>query len=121
MVMESIYYSRFVDADNINIVDGGKTMTTKEFFEKVAGDAELAGKLQKVKTPEEFYEAAKEGGLTDSFEAFTAAVKELKDAAEKLGSAEIDSVVGGGDTNTFTTTTVISAPPCGPVQAAAVI
>ncbi len=83
-----------------------KTMTTKEFIEKVNSDAALAEKFQNVKTPEECYEIAKAVGLTDSFEVFLAVAKEIKAEAEKLNPAEIDAVSGGvGNTTLYPETT----------------
>ena len=80
-------------------------MTTKEFFEKCAANAEIAGKLAAAKTPEECFEIAKANGVTDSIDVFTACAKEINDAAAEMDPSEVDAIVGGGDTVTTATTT----------------
>ena len=71
-------------------------MTTKEFIEKLAKDEVLAKKMESCKSPEEAYEAAKEEGLTDDFEAFkTIMTAENKQIKGELSDNELDNIAGG--------------------------
>lgn len=84
-------------------------MTTREVFEKLNQNEELALKIKAMKSPEEVYAACKEAGLTDSMEEFKKAASEINDAITKLDDADVDAVVGGGSTiTTITTTTTAS-------------
>lgn len=84
-------------------------MTTKEVFQKLNENNELALKLKALKTPEELYAALKEIGLTDSIEEFKKAAGEINSSISKLNAADLDAISGGGDTiTTLTTTTTAS-------------
>ena len=93
-------------------------MTTKEVFEKLNQDNELALKVKAMKTPEEVYEACKVIGLTDSMEEFKKAAAAINDTISTLSEEDLAAVAGGKckqSITTLTTTTTAS------IAAAAVI
>ena len=85
-------------------------MTTLEAFTKLNADAALAEKTKaECKTPEQVFEVLKSIGLTDDFETFKKASAEFNESVTKMNDADVDAVVGGGDTiTTLTTTTTAS-------------
>ena len=71
-------------------------MTTKEFVEKASQNEELAKKMGACKKPEEAYEAAKEAGLTDDYDAFTKYMTELNEKlSQELSDEELENAAGG--------------------------
>jgi len=73
-------------------------MNTKELAKKLATYKAVTEKLEaECKTPEAAYEALKELGLTDSFEQFKQAAKELAAEAAKMSQEEIEAVVAAAD------------------------
>ncbi len=71
-------------------------MTTKEFVEKASQNEELAKKMKACKKPEEAYEAAKEAGLTDDYDAFTKYMTELNEKlSQELSDEELENAAGG--------------------------
>jgi len=69
-------------------------MNTKELAKTLATYKAVTAKLEaECKTPEAAYEALKELGLTDSFEQFKQAAKELAAEAAKMSQEEIEAVV----------------------------
>lgn len=86
-------------------------MTTKEVFQKLNENNELALKVKALKTPEEIYAACKELGLTDSIEEFKKAAGEINSSLSKLDAADLDAISGGSSNTitTLTTTTTASA------------
>ena len=81
-------------------------MTTKEVFEKLNQDNELALKVKEMKTPEAIYAACKEIGLTDSIEEFKKAAGEINDSIAEMDEADLDAVAGGKCKNSITTITL---------------
>jgi len=73
-------------------------MNTKELAKTLATYKAVTEKLEaECKTPEAAYEALKELGLTDSFEQFKQAAKELAAEAAKMSQEETEAVVAAGD------------------------
>lgn len=83
-------------------------MTTKEVIAAIEKDEAFIKEMTAAKDPEKVYELFKGKGLTDSFEEFKATTAEMKESASKMNAAEVDAIVGGGDTTTtaITVTTV---------------
>lgn len=71
-------------------------MTTKELIEKMNTDETLCKKLEICKTPEEAYAIAKESGLTDDLETFTAFMTTVnKQIKGELSDEEMEDITGG--------------------------
>lgn len=97
-------------------------MTTKEFIEKALKDDALRAKLAGCKSPEEAYAVAKEAGLSDGLDAFTAVMtaaekrvsgelsdEELRDIAGGFDWGDVGTIIAGGAAVTATVSTAAAA------------
>jgi hypothetical protein len=85
------------------------TMTTKEFYDKLAQDAALAEKFKTCKTPDAAYAMAKDNGCSDAMDAFVKVSEELNAKYKEMSPEEVDSVTAAGTETTATTVTTVTA------------
>ena len=85
-------------------------MTTKDFIAKLNPEnAELVGKLEAVKTPEDAYAIAKETGVTDDFNTFTAEMTKVHESVKELSEDDLDMVAGGATAMDIANSAALSA------------
>ena len=71
-------------------------MTTREFFELIDKDADLAAKFKVAKDRTEVYKLAKEKGVTDDENTFVAEVKKYLAKVSNVSEKDIEGIVAAG-------------------------